>query len=30
MKDNIENETFSKLCDYFNDKNNKNFLIEIF
>ena len=30
MKDNIENETFSKLCDYFNDKNNKNFLINIF
>jgi DNA-binding transcriptional regulator YhcF (GntR family) len=31
MKDlNIENETISKLYTYFNDKNNKDFLIKIF
>ena len=31
MKDiNIENETKSQLIDYFNDKNNKDFLIKIF
>ena len=31
MKDmNIENETISKLINYFNDKNNENYLIKIF